>query len=61
MVTDAMNTYKTYQWAGPLFWYTFKDNGTDLGTNENFFGLTRADGSIKPGFTTLQKIIQKGL
>ncbi len=61
MVTDAMSLYKTYTWAGPFFWYTLKDGGTTTDTNENFFGLTRADGSFKPAYTTLQSIIFRGL
>jgi hypothetical protein len=61
MVNDAMNLYKTYTWAGPFFWYTLRDSGTTTDTNENFFGLTRADGSIKPAFTTLKNIISAKL
>jgi hypothetical protein len=61
MVIDTMQLYKSYTWAGPLFWYTFKDNGTSTSTNENFFGLVRADGSTKPAYTTLQNIISAGL
>lgn len=61
MVTDAMSLYKTYSWAGPFFWYTLKDGGTSTSTNENFFGLVRADGSLKPAYTTLQSIISAGL
>ncbi len=54
MVTDSMQLYKTYKWAGPIFWYTLKDGGTSTDTIENFFGLTRADGTRKPAFTALQ-------
>ncbi len=61
MVTDAMDLYKTYSWAGPLFWYSLQDSGTTTDTSENFFGLLRADGSQKPAFATLQNIISKGL
>lgn len=61
MITNAFQLYKTYSWAGPLFWYTYKDSGTSTSTNENFFGLVRADGSTKPAYTTLQNIISAGL
>jgi hypothetical protein len=61
MVTDAMNLYMTYDWAGPFFWYTFQDDGTSTITNENFFGLTRFDGSLKPAYTTLMWAIKAGL
>lgn len=61
IMTDAINAYKTYPWAGPLFWYTLEDNGTSTSTNENFFGLIRADGSTKPAYTTLQSLVSAGL
>ncbi len=61
MVTDAMKLYKTYDWAGPIFWYTLRDNGTTIDTNENFFGLTRADKSLKPAYIILKNIISAGL
>jgi hypothetical protein len=61
MVTDSMNLYKTYSWVGPIFWYTLQDGGTSTSTSENFFGLVRADGSLKPAYTTLQSMISAGL
>ncbi|MDB5238944.1 MAG: beta-xylosidase [Candidatus Parcubacteria bacterium] len=61
MVVSSMNLYKTYDWAGPIFWYTLRDNGTSTNTNENFFGLIRADGSLKPAYTTLKDILSHGI
>ena len=61
MVTNAMSLYKTYSWAGPFFWYTLQDDGTSTSTNENFFGLIRADGSLKPAYSTLQTVVSEGL
>jgi polysaccharide biosynthesis protein PslG len=61
MVTDAMNLYKTYSWAGPFFWYTLEDSGTATSTSENFFGLLGVNGSTKPAYTTLQNIIAADL
>lgn len=46
----ALAAHATYAWAGPLFWYCYADLGTARTTNENFFGLVRADGSRKPAF-----------
>jgi hypothetical protein len=57
MVTDAFQLYKTYDWVGPLFWYTFKDSGTSTDTNENFFGITRNDGSTKPAYATIKGLL----
>ncbi len=57
MVTDTLNLYKTYDWAGPIFWYTFVDSGTEPTSNENFFGFARFDWSKKPAYTTLKNLI----
>lgn len=61
MVTNAFQLYSQYNWVGPLFWYTFQDGGTSTSTNENFFGLTRYDGSTKPAYSVLQNIISANL
>ena len=61
MITDLMSQYKTYDWAGPIFWYTLKDSGTSTNTIENFFGLIRLDGTFKPAYTTLKNYIYSGL
>lgn len=61
IMTAALNLYMTYDWAGPLFWYTFRDDGTSTATNENFFGLTNFNGSTKWSYQTLQWAIAAGL
>jgi polysaccharide biosynthesis protein PslG len=61
LMADALKLYGTYDWAGPIFWYTFQDSGTSKTTNENFFGLLRYDGSEKPAFTTYKNAIKAGL
>jgi len=60
MATDAFTTYSTYDWGGPFFWYTYKDGGVATDTNENFFGILRADGSTKPIYQTLQHLLVAG-
>ncbi len=37
-------------WLGPLFYYTFRDTGTDVNEPEHFYGLLRIDWSEKPGY-----------
>lgn len=61
MVTDTMNLYKPSTWAGPLFWYTYIDSGNKSDTNENFFGFVRFNGTQKPAFSVLKKIISGGI
>jgi hypothetical protein len=53
-VTDAYNQVKTYPWAGPLFWFQYRDRGTTTDTRENFFGLVRYDFSHKPSWGAYQ-------
>ncbi len=38
------------EWAGPLFYYSFRDIGTDVSEPEHFYGLLRNDWSQKPGY-----------
>jgi hypothetical protein len=54
-LTAALNLTKSYSWAGPFFYYSYQDAGTDTSTNENFFGLVRADGSHKPAYAVFQQ------
>lgn len=61
MVEDSIRLYRTYDWAGPLFWYTYIDSGVEPTSNENFFGFIRFDGTPKPAYNTLKEIIKKGL
>ncbi|HUD11157.1 MAG TPA: cellulase family glycosylhydrolase [Candidatus Saccharimonadia bacterium] len=59
IATDAVNTFRSYSWAGPMFWYNYTDTGTSTSTNENFFGLVRADGSQKPAYSAFEQAISK--
>lgn len=61
MLVQAVQLYQTYDWAGPFFWYTLEDGSTATDTNENFFGLIRADGSPKPAFSAFLNLINSGL
>lgn len=46
---ETVRLRSSYPWAGPLFWYDYKDLGTKWAA-ENFFGLVRTDGSRKPAY-----------
>jgi len=52
IMTDALTLYKSYDWTGPFFWYSYQDAGNTQDTNENFFGLVRYDGTKKPAYDT---------
>jgi GH35 family endo-1,4-beta-xylanase len=47
MALEAYNYVRNTSWAGPLFWYTYQDSGISTTTNQNFFGLVKANGSPK--------------
>lgn len=58
-LAEAIRLHRTYNWAGPMFIYSYQDAGSDPTVNENFFGLVRLDGSHKPAYDTLQQAAQK--
>jgi hypothetical protein len=58
MVSEAITAYKADSWMNGFFWYSYQDLGTSTSTNENFFGLLRADGSEKPSFTAYQTAVK---
>jgi hypothetical protein len=49
---DAIHLARSTSWMGPLFWYSYQDQGTAKDDNENFFGLLRANGTHKPAYDT---------
>lgn len=55
LLSDAIGLYRTYDWAGPLFYYSYQDAGTDQSTNENFFGLITHDGTQKPAYAIFKQ------
>jgi hypothetical protein len=55
MITQAFQLLGSAPWAGPLFVYSYKDLGTDTSTDDDFFGLVRFDGSVKPAWGAFQQ------
>jgi polysaccharide biosynthesis protein PslG len=56
MLTRAYKLFDSYKWAGPLFWYAARDQGSDRGTREDFYGLLRNDFSAKPAFQAYRAV-----
>lgn len=52
-VDAAVDLWYSHPFAGPLFWYSARDTGTDPGDDEQHFGLLRHDGAAKPAYTAL--------
>jgi hypothetical protein len=56
MVTDGYAAIKNKAWAGPLFWYSYKDRGTDPTNGEHWFGLLRYDMSQRPSYAAYRNL-----
>jgi polysaccharide biosynthesis protein PslG len=50
MVTEAYNLIAQYPWAGPLFWYSYRDRVPNPQWWMDACGLVRYDHSPKPAF-----------
>lgn len=57
LLAIAVQQYAAYPWAGPFFWYSYKDLSNNPNDRENFFGLLRADGSHKPAYDAYKQAI----
>lgn len=60
MLARAVRLARGAPWAGPLFWYSYQDLGTDPGESEDWFGLLRHDGDPKPAFFTFRERARPG-
>lgn len=50
MLAEAFRLARTYSWAGPLFWYSYRDLGADPADKEDWFGIVRSPGDPKPAY-----------
>jgi len=52
-VTDAYRLWRSYDWAGPLFWYADRDEEPSGASTSawNYYGLLRHDFSPKPAWS----------
>ena len=48
ILRDGVRLAAGYDWAGPLFWFTYRDRGDDPTVQSDHFGLYRGDGRPKP-------------
>jgi hypothetical protein len=54
LVTAGYRSWRSESFTGPLFWYSFRDTGTNPGDLEQNFGLLRHDFSRKPSFAAFK-------
>jgi hypothetical protein len=57
MIQAAFKAWSSYSWAGPLFIYQGRDEGTSATTNQNFFGFRNYNGTPKPAFGAYQAAV----
>ena len=57
ILVDAVNTAWADENIQGLFIYEDKDRGGSRSTNENFYGIRRANGAQKPAFQALRKAL----
>lgn len=51
LVTRAFEELEDWPWAGPLFWYAFRDQGSNTADRGDNFGLVRRDFEPKPALS----------
>ncbi len=56
-IEDAIHQLARKPWLATLFIHTYKDSGTSKSNIENFFGVLRFDGSRKPAYYALKKLL----
>jgi polysaccharide biosynthesis protein PslG len=56
MVVEAFMLARSYDWAGPLFWYSYRDLGDDPAEREDWFGLVRTPEEPKPAYTAFKRM-----
>jgi hypothetical protein len=57
LIINGITSADAYSWAGPIFIYSYQDLGTATDTIENFFGIKRKNGTLKPVYTALKKLL----
>jgi hypothetical protein len=60
MLTDSYAKLKTWSWAGPAFFYSGRDAGTNTLDIEHNFGIIRNDWSLKPSYAAYQSAAAAG-
>jgi polysaccharide biosynthesis protein PslG len=50
LVHDGYAKWKSWSWSGPLFWHSYRDEGSNLSSIDQNLGLVRHDFSPKPSY-----------
>jgi hypothetical protein len=57
-VQSGFETWRSLDYAGPLFWFSWRDSD-DSGQEARSFGLLRSDGSQKPAFGVFEQELRR--
>lgn len=57
ILEEAVQLATTYPWAGPLFWYSYRDLGEDPSDPEQWYGLVGDGGEPKPAYQTFRSLV----
>jgi hypothetical protein len=60
LVTDSFTQLKSWSWAGPGFFYSYHDNGTNTTDVEQNFGIVHYDWTPKLSYTAYQSAAAAG-
>jgi hypothetical protein len=60
LLTDSFAKLKSWSWAGPGFFYSYRDNGTNKSDVEQNFGILHFDWSPKPSYSAFQAAAAAG-
>jgi hypothetical protein len=57
-VVSGFETWRSLDYAGPLFWFSWRDSD-DSGDESRSFGLRRSDDSPKPAFGVFEQELRR--
>ena len=60
LVTDSYARLGSWSWAGPAFFYSYRDQSTGSSNVEDNFGVIHSDWSLKPSYTAYQSAAANG-
>jgi hypothetical protein len=60
LVTDSYAKLKSWAWAGPAFFHSYRNEGTNLTNIEDNYGIIRFDWSPKPAYAAYQAAAAAG-
>jgi hypothetical protein len=60
LVTDSYAQLGSWSWAGPAFFYSYRDQATGSSNVEDNFGVIHTDWSLKPSYTAYPSAAANG-